>query len=453
MNKSLKKRCLNAYILALGLALPVAALGLWLVNLFPYHPGFLAIIGWIILLPIGTVIGSLQGLSYVLSSSIGLLAEATVIFLFLATWVMITRKQNVKQYSSRRRLGTISALVVVNILVIPSLISHFEEMRPPLETPEVMLPGEIIGEKDKTRSKTVDFGKIAFARGRLFIASGIGLIEVEGSEVSAVYRWHVNSRIDGVWKGPYGQSLWIQQRVTNNLSTLDEKGWKNIELPVPQRGYTRGDMLQGINIAASGSDSWLSGGSSLWKWDTSKSVWENFQIPGMESVYESVKVYGAKGQPLVARGANGMFDSKKSAALLKRTKDGKWVEALVDECCFKDLTEVGDKLYFRNKKGELISISNGKTEVISAPGRVEAITTDGEQLILSINDIGIFSFNGEWKKLFNNHYSFGSVDQRVYLSAHDGRIAVSISKYSDTLSRYGLWVSVGNELVKVEVPD
>lgn len=456
MSETLQRRLMGSATLAAGFAIPAVVVGFWLMRLFPYHPGMTAAVGWVILVPAGLVASLLHGFPFTVAWIFGVLAEAITIFVFLGAWVFLRRKRARKPYSLKRRIALLS-LVPINLLLAYVLAGYLDEMRPPLAVPTKLVPGAIKSAKEKLpRGMPVDFDYVTFARGKLYVASVIGLIEVDGTKLSAVYRWHTESRVDGVWSGPKGQSLWLQQAVSSDLSVLDDQGWRNVTLPTPERGYTRGDMLNGIKIAANDNDLWLSGGSMLWKWVVSRAVWEPVSLHGMRSEYESVEVYGSAGGPLVVKGANQMFGNADGVALLKPSADGSWTEIKLTECCVKDLTIVGDRTYFRSKKGALFYVSGEKLEAISAPGRVEAISADRGKLIASIADVGIFSFDGDWKKLFDAPYPSGTEESWAHLAAHDGAIALSITQLSSSTSKVrkdGLWVSDGQKMVKVEVPD
>lgn len=431
-------------------------IGLWLLKLFPYHPGATAVVGWIIALPAGMVASLLQNASFPIPWILGVSAEAVSIFLLLSVWVFFTRNRTAKPYSARRRAAILS-LLPVNFFFGFVLLGYLNDIRPPLASPTKLTPGHIQSAKAKLPGGVaVDFDLLAFARGRLYVASNIGLIEVEGTQVTAVYQWHSHSRIDGVWSGPKGQSLWLQHAVTSDLSILDDQGWRNISLPTPERGYTRGDMLSGIKIATTESDVWLSGGSSVWKWGQQQALWNPVPLPGMKSNYETVEVYGSSNVPLVVKGANQMFGSNEGVALLTASTKTNWTETKIDECCVKDLTTIADRSYFRGTKGTLARISDGRVEAVAAPGRVEAISADTGKLIVSVADVGIFSFDGEWKKLFDAPYPHGVEESWVHLAARDGVIALSVvqsSSSTETIRRDGLWVSDGQKMVKVTVPE
>jgi len=456
MNKNREKpRLLIMVVMAVGLAIPLTVLGFWLLNLFPFHPGVIAMIGWIIIYPIGVVIRSFSESSYILASSLGLIAEAVALFLILAAWVFLTKNKEVESPSRNKKIGVISFLVVLNILLVPALVGYFKEMRPPLEIPEKILPGKIKTMTSNFIGKTtVDYGQLAFARGKLYVASNIGLIELEGTKVTAVYRWHVHSRIDGVWSGPRSQSLWLQQAVSNSLSTFDDSGWRNIELPKSDRGFTRGDMLRGFNITPVGDDLWFSGGPNAWKWNAKNTTWELFTVPGKRTSYEPVQVYAVSGNLVIIRGANELFGSKANAVLMERTAEDNWNETELQECCVKNLTPIGTDIYFRNKSKELIKISNGKKEIIPSPGKIEALTSMGsDKLIASISDDGVYEYKNKWVKLFDAPYPTGVGDRSVHITANDESIALAVSYYAGDKNNNGLWVFSGSKLVKVVLPD
>ena len=457
MSGNVRSRLVRSALLSLGLAIPAVVLGLWLMRLFPYHPGLTYLVGWFVALPAGGVASALESLPFAIAWAVGLLAQAMAVFVVLSAWVAITRNREARPRSRRRRAATVLAFLIANVFLTIALLGYLEEIRPPRATPARFVPGEFAALKSKLpEDRPVDFGHVAFARGKLFVASNVGLIEVDGSKVTAIYRWHAISRIDAVWAGPGGQSLWVQHAVTNDLSRLDDAGWRNVALPTPERGYTRGDMLRGFNLATAGADLWLSGGSSLWQWKPDKASWETVPVPDMKSGFESLEVYGSAQQPLLVRGANELFGSETGAVLLRRDDAGGWSETQLPGCCVKDLTALADAIYFRGKKGSLIRIAGEKPETITAPGRVEAIGAANGQLIVSVSGVGVFSFAGAWKRIFDAPIARSTDESWAHLATHGDVVAISIdslSKSKQDPASAGLWISVGPQLVRIEVPD
>lgn len=457
MATGIQQRLAFSAILAIGLALPLVVVGLWLIRLFPYHPGILAVVGWAITLPAVVVASALREFHYAISWILGLVVEGVVIFALLSGWVFVTRKRKFEPRSASRRTHGLAALFLANLALAYVLVGYLEEIRPPLSTPEKLGTSEFGSIRRKLLIGTpIDFGPLVFARGKLFVASNAGLIQVEGTKPTGVYRWHVHSRIDGVWGGPKGQSIWIQQAVSSNLATLDDSGWRSVDLPVPERGYTRGDMLAGIRIASNDENIWMSGGSALWKWRADQSRWIPVPVPGLRSSYEGIEVHGTKGAPIILRGANQMFGSGDGAALLEGTADDRWVETKLPDCCVKDLTTIGESIFYRNKNGELVRVSKGKAELVPSPGRIEAICADNGQLVVSVADVGVFAFGSKWTKLFDPPYPLGEKDAWVHIAAHDGVIALSFtpsSTSSGAVRGNALWVSEGEKLIKVELLD
>jgi hypothetical protein len=457
MNDQLGRRLARVAVVALGLALPVTVLGMWLIHLFPYHPGFLAMLGWFIAMPAGLVASALDAIApYYLAWAIGLVAQGAVIFVVLALVTLVRRNRAFKPGPVPRKGIATALLVLANVGLAFVLVDYLKELRPPLDAPARLVPGKLAAAKrELPQGVSVDFNDLVFARGKLFVASSLGLIEVEGAKVVAVNRWHTQSRIDRVWSGPKGESIWVQHAVSSDLGRLDASGWKSFVLPTPKRGYTRGDMLSGFGMAATGNDLWLSGGSTLWRWNEERSAWETVPLPGTSSGYASVRVHAGAGQPIVKLGGDELFSSDKGSLLLTRTPDGKWVETKLVECCAEDFTAIGGDIYFRTKKGELVSVANGVAQAISTPGRVDALVVSNGQLIASIADTGIFVLAKGWKKVFDVPYASGAAHSWVHLAAHDGVIALSVAQSNEDWKERvnGLWVSSGGKLVKVEVPD
>lgn len=456
---SLAARLRGPLLWSLALALPVTMLGVWLMKLTPYSPGMIAKAGWFLSAPAGLTAYALKGIGWGAAWMLGMVVQAAALFVIFAG-IALLRRVAPRPVSVYRHAAIAVAVIAVNAFFANALQRLIEESQPMQAAPTRLVPGEFKRAKATAYRGRVDFARLAFARDRLYVASSIGLMEVQGSAVSAVYRWHpVRSRVDEVWRGPAGRSLWIQHQMTGDLGRLDDAGWHNVKLPVPPRGYTRGDFLGGFKAAANDKDFWLAGGSTVWLWQPQGAAWQALALPPGRSEFEAVQVQGGPQGPIVVRGAGELFGGCKDAKVLVGRADGTWTEYGFGDLCTRDFVVLGDAIYVRRGDGRLTRNRAGVMQDLMAPGRVEAITrSSDDRLIVSVTDGGIFVFGtGTWQKLFDAPYPKGVGEQWVQLAEHDGKVALATVQKPLSGDGYsgvdGLWISSGAEMVRVTLPD
>jgi hypothetical protein len=457
------------------LAMPVSTVGFALMKLAYPHGGFVGLFGWLLTLPFSLghfLLAKLFAVPKSIFWEVGFVFEACGIFLAFRA-IAALRRRMTKRTREPKPVGMARYVVFAAVLLVfnffagrelEGLAADFEDFP---DVPTKFVPGQIKQAKnDLLPDGKIDFVQMAFARGKLYVASMIGVIEIEGTTVSAIYRWHKHvPRIDNVWAGPGRSSLWIMHRMNDALTLLDDAGWHNMELPVPKDGYySRGDMMHGFRSAATDTGFWMAGGPYLWSWEGKPAAWVQVPLPAIDNRGIVFGLHSGHKRPVVAQGEDSFFDECKGVVLLQRAPDRSWAEVRLSETCVKDLTGSDTVSYFRNKKGDLFRFQNGKEEKLEAPGKVVAMTMASESsLLAAIEDAGIFRFDGKWTKLFDYPFAKDIGEQFIKLAAHDGRIALATSRSShmkpgrsDQWVETGadaLWVSDGERLVKIEVPD
>ena len=455
------------------LAMPVATAGLWLMKLMWPHGGFIALFGGLLTLPMSLGLFAISKVAVIPSAirwEIGFVMQACGIFLLLLAIATIRRRRKGSQPS--RPIGAVGYTVFAVLLlalnlgagrVLEDLSADFEDFP---AVPTKFVVGQIIQAKnDLPPDGKIDFAQLAFARGKLYVASMIGVIEIDGTRVEAIYRWQKNvSRVDNVWPGPAGRSLWIQHRVNNSLTLLDDAGWHNMQLPDPKDGYySRGDMLRGSRAAATESGFWFALGKYLWSWEGDPAKWVAVPLPPGDTLHAVLGLHAGQKDPIVALGDDFLGDCK-SIALLRKAIDRSWTQIAINQNCVKDLIGTEAVSYFRSKENEIFQVRNGVYEKLTAPGSVSAMTMDaGNALLAVVEEMGIYRYDGKWKKVYDLPYSKNVGEQFVNLTAHEGRIAIATSRSShmkpgrsDQRIETGadaLWVSDQGKLVRIEIPD
>lgn len=455
MSSATLRRLQAPALLAVSLAAPTFVLGIWMIKLYPYHPGVLAFAGSLIAAPGGMVLENLRGIPSGAIWAIAMLVQVFAIFVPLAAYRMVRRESAEAPATGKSVMARI-VMLFLNALAFIPLAGYLREFSAPLAEPTRLVSSDFKTAKaGLPKGIVTDFDELAFARGKLYVASAIGLIEVESKRVSAIYQWHRNSRIDDVWSGPGGRSLWVRHQHSGALSELSDAGWKNVSLPTPSRGYTRGDFMSGFKAAASDEGFWLAGASTVWKWRPASRDWQVVALPPMDE-FANVGVYSAGKSPLVLEGSSGFFNSC-GHKIHSTATDGSWNTELLDPFCADKLAVADKAIYFPGNNGELLVHKNGETTTIAAPGRIDAmIATHAGDLIASIEERGVFVYNGAWRKLFDSPYPQNLGKKFSHIAADGSSIALSITRYpeNDAQQRFsGLWVWDGSTVVQVTVPD
>lgn len=134
--------------------------------------------------------------------------------------------------------------------------------------------------KDLPANVGFGYSGLTFFNGKLYATSNIGLLEYEGTTLSRLYKWREKDDvISGPWLDQANNSLWAFHNGINKLIRFDGKSWTLMDLPRPEDGYSRGDMLMGFRGISSNHAFWLQGGGIAWQWDAGKKAWLNVSVP------------------------------------------------------------------------------------------------------------------------------------------------------------------------------
>jgi hypothetical protein len=164
--------------------------------------------------------------------------------------------------SSGPRAGLGGGLV---LLAVAGTAATFWLMGRPNQGPPAVVQGSEIPQLLKPLSPTATFGYsgVSFFQGKLFATTNIGLLEIDGSDVTRVFLVQRKySVVSGPWVDSANRLLWI----LDELLSFDGQDWRRMKMPTPEKGYySRGDVLEGIRAVDDGeslctivSDLWFS---------------------------------------------------------------------------------------------------------------------------------------------------------------------------------------------------
>lgn len=304
------------------------------------------------------------------------------------------------------------------------------------------------------------YSGLAYFKGRLYASSNIGLLEFRDRKLVALYQWQKHDPVvEGPWGDPAHDSLWIQHANTGTLTRLDGRGWHNVPLPVPERGYyTRGDVLAGFRGIGSPQRFWLIDGGYVWRWGANSGDWTSEPAPPAPRFSKTVGV-----APLPA---GLLYIVREGVAVLPPapfavyTWSGDWKRLTLGTFSFAQVVTIGDAVYVRTEEGDLLHVSPLSMEEVETPGLCKAIamTSDG-RLLASFYNKGIFVFDKTWVRLFASPYPSGEDKYLAYLAEYEGQVAYATKSVPQLIDPLGstfnfvgtdaLWISKGETLEQV----
>jgi hypothetical protein len=302
---------------------------------------------------------------------------------------------------------------------------------------------------------------VAFLGDRLFVATNIGLIEVQDRAVKALYRWYDKFNvISGPWSDVKRGALWAHRADDGYFVRRDKNGWQRIDLPKPPKGYySRGDMLQGF-VGVSDTDSFrLIGAGAVWQWGTS-GEWVLDPAPPAEK-FSAVVAFGRAGTRTVNIVRKGICALRPCNYLAYWRENERWLEPVtIPTGQTRDTISSKDGVFLRGGGGELFRLDVTAAILLKTPGPCEAITlTSDGKLLASFRGAGIYEFSSGWIKLLDDPYTQTEGEHWAYLAESNGSVALGTASVphlkpgTDNQWSYSgtdaLWVSQDKKLVRV----
>ena len=297
----------------------------------------------------------------------------------------------------------------------------------------------------------LSYSGLAYFRGKLFVTTNIGLIGFVDGKPSEVYKWKDRDDVlSGPWWDRANDSLWAMHDGLGKLVRFDGTAWHIHDLPEPEQGYTRGDMLSGFRGIGNQDGFWIEGGGHVWRWESSDSTWQALPRPADASMLRIIPLPGR----LLAVTDTDPVVVQEFTEGWKKLYVANGMRFLIDE-----VVVAGEKGFVKTDRGEIFRITPSEAVQISQDRLCEtiAVSTSGS-LIASFGSEGIFEYSNGWSRKFAPTFSRSEPDHWAHLVESDGHFALSITGkpegYGSSKTYPGqttLWVSSGNELLPVSL--
>ena len=327
------------------------------------------------------------------------------------------------------------------------------------------LPAAELSEMVRRLPDYADFGisGLAFLDSRLFVSTNVGLLEVVGGDPKRLYQWYRDDNVvSGPWYDESRTGIWIQRAKDGRFVRLDREGWHRIDLPEPPDNYfSRGDFMNGFEGVGDTIDFRLVGAGYVWKW-TDTSTWTVTPLPPAEEFSSTIGFARCNGRELyVVR--TGAWTIPPCVYRAYWSDSVQWrTHFLLPVGSVQQVVSASRGIFIRGDKEKLLRLDADTSRVLSVPGPCESITrTSGGRLLASFRGAGIYMFDSDWIKLFDEPYAPAEGEHRAYLAENKGLVALATTtvhhlkpgEYSEweTTGTNALWISDGSMLVRVEL--
>ncbi|MBK8466216.1 MAG: hypothetical protein IPL32_10335 [Chloracidobacterium sp.] len=274
----------------------------------------------------------------------------------------------------------------------------------------------------------LSYSGLVYFKGRLYAATNVGILEVDGARPSKLYKWKDGDDVvSGPWLDVADDALWAMHDGLHKLIRFDGSTWRLIDLPTPKSGYTRGDVLRGFKGLGMKSGFWFAGGGHAWRWNNETSSWNT-----EESLDRDIS-------PL----------ERNLIAIAITERSGSYQ---VEHSVYAN-----DQGYVCTENGEIFQLTSEGIKQIDSPGKCEVIAgSPSGALVASFKGLGLFEFSGEWRKKFESPYGPKTNEQWADLAVTETGYAFSVTSkpqgFGEGKTYSGptrLWVCVDGQLVPV----
>jgi hypothetical protein len=380
------------------------------------------------------------------------------------------------------RAGLASGLV---LLAVAGTGATWWLLAGPNQGPPTIVQGDEFPQLLKPLPPTAafDYSGVSFFQGKLFATTNIGLLEIDGSDVTRVFRVQRKySVVSGPWVDSANQLLWILDDQTHELLSFDGQNWRRMKMPTPEKGYySRGDALEGIRAVDDGESLWFHSGGSAWRWNSARQEWQAVpgpaQVLSVEAGQEPIGVLPLGDQALWILRHEGLSflvkenEDYKSDTIVILAGEQRQVPNNTGLRFFVENWVAVDKRgYVCTRKGDLLEVTSDGISKLEAPGSCEKLarTTTG-QLLASFRKEGVFQYErGEWRKRATHPNPTGTGDYWTYLAGDRERVAVAITpkpvikppasgvppevpEWTQN-AKLGLWVFSGDQTRELRLP-
>jgi hypothetical protein len=402
----------------------------------------------------------------------GVLALLILGLIALSVWLVRITKRKIGN-----RAYWLAPLPFLGALLVGFAVSRAQA---PNSGPPTVLPATKLTALTKALPKYAEFGYsgMAFYKGRLYVGTNLGLMDVEEGRVINLYQFQRDdSVVSGPWLDEANQLLWVLDEHTRELLNFSGTVWHRVALPQPPKGYySRGDALEGVRPIGNVNGFWLQSGGGVWRWDSTENHWTAVPMPTLDSPYADaiigVTPLGAKLFFIVRHESLSFLvkDGQDFTSDTIVTDDGGW-HAVANDSGPKFFADewvtANESGFICTRKGELLKVTPQAITRLDSPGECEALARSGSKTLLAgFRRVGIYEFSTDWRLRGAAPYPSGTGDYWAHLSgsgtelafAIDGKPVVDKSRSSGTDMKFtrnaptALWFSKGAEFRPVDIP-
>jgi hypothetical protein len=262
-----------------------------------------------------------------------------------------------------------------------------------------------------------------------FSFSNVGLVELRGSVVAGIHKWRGRDDVvEGPWLDKPNDAVWVQHAGVGKLFRLKGEDWQAEEIPEPERGYARGDMLSGFRGASSAKAFYLFVGGYVWRWNPQNTAFELTRLPegvsadtgvALDDTMLLVTQTSPRGLGLSSSPKNSVLRIDGFAEIPNKLADGFFS---VDQ-----VATIGASAFLLTDEGDVLRVTSKDIEMLQTPGVADTMTaTDAGKLLGSFPGLGIYEYDGvSWRKLYDSPYNVEREDHWAYMAAGNGTLALA----------------------------
>ncbi|QQS42265.1 MAG: hypothetical protein IPM63_04810 [Acidobacteriota bacterium] len=191
-------------------------------------------------------------------------------------WILIVRRL------ARLFIGRIIVFCLLATLLLSSCAPNTAENK---GEPERFEPSTLQALIGRTLFGRVYPTGVAFLGPRLFVSSGVGLLEYENGNLKQVFKWNTGFRdeINSLTYDSCNDVLWGFRPDAQRIIQYDGKEWKEIPFPLARgERFSSGDAFSKLVWICTNSGVWLQTDRSIWRWSNEEGGFLQQPLPAGE---------------------------------------------------------------------------------------------------------------------------------------------------------------------------
>jgi hypothetical protein len=318
-----------------------------------------------------------------------------------------------------------------------------------------------------------DFGYwgLAFFKGKLYVSTNLGLLEIESGNISKLYRFQRRySVVSGPWLDAADKLLWVEDEQAAGLASFDGEKWTRVPMP-SGLSPSPGSLPQ---FTGNADGFWAVVAGSVWRWDSARAAWGSENIPKPPSPGEGVIGVMPLGRQLlfIERHELLPFLVRKNEEFKSDTVvvwDGSWREVRSEpglRFMANSSAATYDAGYICTTNDDILRVTTEQIVKLDTPGECEALGSVSGKLVAGFRRKGIYQYQGDkWYLRAAHPYPSGEGEYWAHLAADGAQLSYAITgkpvvdrtasggrdmKFTRTAPR-ALWMLLGPEFQQVIV--